>query len=103
MATVFPAAVTLTPLGGAVGRTACAMLALTDAGLAASLVEKLALTDQAAYGGAAEALRAKADKQLQRQREQRAHEKKLERAGRKPWAAPPQPRKSRGTGKKRTP
>ena len=29
-------------LGGAVGRASCAMLALTDAGLAASLVKKLA-------------------------------------------------------------
>ena len=48
-------------LGGAVGRTACAMLALTDAGLAAALVEKLAQADPDAYGPAAEALRDKAD------------------------------------------
>lgn len=50
------------------GRTACAMLALTDAGLAAALVEKLAQADPDAYGPAAEALRDKADRQLQRQR-----------------------------------
>ena len=95
-------------LGGAVGRTACAMLALTDAGLSAALAEKLAQADPEAYGPAAEALRAKADRQLQRQREKRAHEKKLERAGRKPWAPPPAGRaapRNRGPGrqKKRTP
>ena len=95
-------------LGGAVGRTACAMVALTDAGLAAALVEKLAQADPEACGAAAEALRGKADKQLQRQKEQRAHEKKLARAGRKPWAPPPAGRaapKNRGPGrkKKRTP
>ena len=94
-------------LGGAVGRTACAMVALTDAGLAAALVEKLAQADPEARP-AAEALRGKADKQLQRQKEQRAHEKKLARAGRKPWAAPPGERggpKARGPGRKnkRTP
>ena len=91
-------------LGGAVGRTACAMLALTDAGLAAALVEKLAQADPDAYGPAAEALRDKADRQLQRQREQRAHEKKLERAKKKPWAPPPARRaapKNRGPGKKK--
>ena len=91
-------------LGGAVGRTACAMLALTDAGLAAALVEKLAQADPDAYGPAAEALRDKADRQLQRQREQRAHEKKLERAKKKPWAPPPAGRaapKNRGPGKKK--
>ena len=44
-------------LGGAVGRSACAMLALTDAGLAAALAEKLARTDPETYGGAAESCR----------------------------------------------
>ena len=80
------------------------MLALTDAGLAAALVEKLAQADPDAYGPAAEALRDKADRQLQRQREQRAHEKKLERAKKKPWAPPPAGRaapKNRGPGKKK--
>ena len=95
-------------LGGAVGRSACAMLALTDAGLAAALAEKLARTDPETYGGAAETLTEKAARVLQRQKEQRAHEKKLERAGRKPWAPPPKPAgagapapKKRGAGPKR--
>ena len=65
-------------LGGTVGRASCAMLALTDVGLAAALLARLA-------AGASE----KADKALQRQKEQRRHEKKLQKGGRKPWAAPP--------------
>lgn len=76
-------------LGGAVGRSACAMLALTDAGLASSLAEKLAASDPAAYGPAAEALSVRARRILQRQKEQRAHEKNLQRSRRKPWAPPP--------------
>ena len=75
-------------MGGTVGRSACAMLALTDAGLAAALAEKLAQADPEA-AAAAEELSGRAARALQRQKEQRAHEKKLERMGRKPWAAPP--------------
>ena len=77
-------------MGAAVGRSACAMLALTDTGLAAALAEKLAQAHPEA-AAAAEELSGKAARALQRQKEQRAHEKKLERMGRKPWAAPPKP------------
>ena len=84
-------------MGGAVGRSACAMLALTDAGLAAALAEKLAQAHPEA-AAAAEELSGRAARALQRQKEQRAHEKKLERMGRKPWAAPP-----RAAGGKRAP
>ena len=73
-------------LGGAVGRTSCAMLAVTDFGLAAAIAGKLAAADPDQYGEAAAALDGKAARALQRQREKRAHEKKLQRAGRKPWA-----------------
>ena len=76
-------------LGMTLGRSSCAMLALTDIGLAASLAERLAAEEPERCGETAQALREKAGKALQRQKEQRAHEKKL-RAGRKvPWAAPP--------------
>jgi len=78
-------------LGFLLGRTSCAMLALTDAGFAASLVEKLAARDPFRYGPAAEQLRIKADRMLQRQREKRQHEKNLREGKRKPWAAPPPP------------
>ena len=76
-------------LGDAVGRSSCAMLALTDVGLAAAVAEKLAAEDGEQYGPAAGELREKAGKALQRQKEQRAHEKKLQRQGKKPWAPPP--------------
>jgi len=76
-------------LGFQLGRTSCAMLALTDAGFAASIVEKLAVRDPFRYGPAAEQLRQKADRMLQRQREKRQHEKNLREGKRKPWAPPP--------------
>lgn len=76
-------------LGRALGRTSCAMAALTDAGLAAGFLEKLAAEDPARYGEAHAALSAKAQKLRQRQREQRQHEKNLARGKKKPWAAPP--------------
>ena len=75
-------------LGGAVGRASCAMLALTDAGLAASLVKKLAAADPERYGPAYEQLGKKAEKVLRRQQEQRRHEKNLRLGKRKPWVAP---------------
>ena len=80
-------------LGLTLGRGSCAMLALTDAGFAAAVCEKLAARDPEKYGPAAGQLRVKADRVLQRQREQRRHEKNLrEGKGRKPWAPPPGPR-----------
>lgn len=77
-------------LGFALGRGSCAMLALTDVGFASSLVQKLSARDPEKYGPAAQQLKAKADKTLQRQREKRQHEKNLrEGKQRKPWAVPP--------------
>lgn len=76
-------------LGFVLGRTSCAMLALTDAGFSAAVTEKLAARAPEKYGPAAEKLRAKADKMLQRQKEQRQHEKNLREGKRKPWAPPP--------------
>lgn len=76
-------------LGGAVGRASCAMLAVTDAGLASALVSKLAAEDPQRYGALAGELEGRAARALQRQKEQRAHEKKLQRGQRKPWAPPP--------------
>ena len=79
-------------LGFILGRSSCAMLALTDAGFAAAVVEKLAVRDPDRYGPAAQQLRTKADRVLQRQREQRQHEKNLRQGKRKPWAPPPPPK-----------
>lgn len=85
--TVLSTPYTKAELGFAVGRSSCAMLALTDPGLAASFVEKLEAQDPARYSQAAQELNAKAAKALERQKEQRQHEKNLERGGKKPWAA----------------
>ena len=65
------------------------MLALTDAGFAASLTQKLAVRAPERYGPAAQQLREKADRVLQRQREQRQHEKNLREGKKAPWAPPP--------------
>lgn len=80
---------TKSEMGSAVGRESCAMAALTDAGMAASLLKKLSAADPQRYQQAAEALDIKAKKVLQRQREQRQHEKNLAKGRRKPWAANP--------------
>ena len=64
-------------LGFLFGRGSVAIMALADAGMAASLVDKLAAMDPERYSPAAEQLRVKADKMLQRQREKRQHEKNL--------------------------
>ena len=47
-------------LGGALGRSACAMAAVTDLGLAQAIAKRLAAEDPAAYGPAAERFAAKA-------------------------------------------
>ena len=76
-------------LGFFFGRSSCAMMALSDVGLAASLVDKLALMDPDRYAPAALQLRDKADRMLQRQREKRQHEKNVRLGKQKPWAPPP--------------
>lgn len=90
---VLPTPYTKGELGGAVGRSACTMLALTDICLAAAIAEKLAQADPERCGGPAEELKLQAGKALQRQKERRAHEKNLQRKQRKPWAPPPKEEK----------
>ena len=89
-------------LGFLFGRGSVAMMALSDAGLAASLVEKLAAMYPERYGPAAIQLRQKADKMLQRQREKRQHEKNV-RLGKVKPAAPKQAPAPRADEPKRTP
>ena len=85
--------VTATPfskaeLGGAVGRSACAMLALTEPGLAHAVVARLSQADPERYGALAAELSGQAQRALERQKEQRRHERNLRRK-KAPWAAPP--------------
>lgn len=84
-------------VGLALGRGPCAMLALTDAGFAAAAAAKLAARDPERYGPAAQQLRGKADRVLQRQKEKRQHEKNLREGKRHPWAPPPERRREGGS------
>lgn len=70
-------------LGAAVGRTACAMAAVTDIGFAEAIAQKLAAADPEKYGQTAQQLQVKAQRALQRRREQQAHEKNLRGGGKK--------------------
>ncbi|MBQ3557016.1 MAG: 50S ribosomal protein L7 [Oscillospiraceae bacterium] len=88
-------------LGFTLGRSSVAMLALTDVGFAASIVKKLAAADPEKYAAAAAALDTKATKALQRQKEQRQHEKNLRQGKHKPWAPPPPPKKENPTVEKK--
>ena len=90
-------------LGLALGRGSCAMLALTDVGFASSLVQKLSARDPAKYGPAAEQLKVKADRALQRQREKRQHEKNLREGKKKPWAVPAPAKENAPPAKKTKP
>lgn len=90
-------------LGRATGRASCAMLALTDVGLAASLLGKLAALYPERYGETARTLDEEAQRSLQRQKERRAQERSAQRRKAKPWAAPGRespPRKDHGSPKK---
>lgn len=94
-------------LGLATGRGSCAMLAFTDAGLAAAFASKLAARDDA-YGETARLLDFRAQRVLERQKEQRRHEKKLQRAKAHPCAPPrtqaaPSKGRSKPGAKGRTP
>lgn len=64
-------------LGGAVGRTACAMMAVSDIGSAAALAEKLAARDPERFGEARDALVPKAARAKRRRDETRAHKKNV--------------------------
>lgn len=76
-------------LGGALGRGSCAILALTDIGLANAAVKKLEAVDPEVR----QRLDHKAEKTLRRRRETRQRERKAQANRRKPWAAPPQEKK----------
>lgn len=78
-------------LGRALGRTSCAMCAVTDIGFAGALAKKLAAMDAEAYGEAAAALEEKAKKADKRRKEQQAHEKN-KKLGRKKTHAVPAPK-----------
>lgn len=65
-------------LGSALGRTSCAMAAITDIGFAEAVVKKLAALDQARYGAAAQQLSVKAKRAAERKAEKLQHEKNVQ-------------------------
>ena len=77
-------------LGRALGRTAVAIAAVTDVGLAAALLHRLAELDPEQYAGAAERMDVKARRAAERRAEQAAHEKNLRRGKRRRKAPPDQ-------------
>lgn len=94
-------------LGRAVGRTSCAMLAVTDIGFAAAIAQKLRALDEARYADAAEKLELKAQRAAERRREQERHEKNLRMGKRRehpaPPPEPPRPQKPPRAGEGRVP
>lgn len=78
-------------LGRAVGRASCAMAALTDRGLAASLAARLAAADPAVYGPAAAQLEHGSEEETRRRSERRKHEKNIQKG--KKRSRPPAPGK----------
>lgn len=70
-------------LGQATGRSSVAIAALTDVGMAASFVHKLAALDPKKYAEAAERLDVKAKRAAERKSEMQAHEKNLRQGKRK--------------------
>ena len=64
-------------LGQAVGRSAAAIVAVTDVGLAAAVAHRLADLDPEKYSEAAQRLDVKAKRAAERKAEQRAHEKNV--------------------------
>ena len=74
-------------LGRALGRTSCAMAALTDVGFAEAAAKKLAEADEAHYGEAARRLAIKAQRAAERRAELRQHEKNLREGRKKPHKA----------------
>lgn len=86
-AVCFRTEMTKAELGRCFGRASCAAVGLTDVGLAAAAVKKLAQDDPQRYGVALEKLSHKAEKTVRRRKEKQRR-LKTAKAG-KPWAPPP--------------
>lgn len=94
-------------LGRALGRTSCAMAAVTDIGFADAVAKKLAALEPEKFAGAAERMAIKAQRARERKLEQLAHEENV-RMGKKRTPKPPEKglapeHEPRGGGEKRKP
>jgi len=63
-------------LGSVTGRNVCAMVAVTEIGMAGAIAKLLARNDPEQYGSVAERLEVKAQRAMQRRQEQRSQEKR---------------------------
>lgn len=82
-------------LGRALGRGSCAVLAITDTGLALAVAQRLAEQDPAKYDEAVAKLQVKAQRARERQEEQLRHEKNLRQGKRREKSPPPPPEEGR--------
>lgn len=82
-------------LGRALGRGSCAVLAITDTGLALAVAQRLAEQDSAKYDEAVAKLQVKAQRARERQEEQLRHEKNLRQGKRREKSPPPPPEEGR--------
>ena len=89
-------------LGSALGRTSCAMVAITDIGFADAIVKKLAEIQPEQYRAASERLEIKAQRMAQRRQEKLQHEKNV-RQGKHRTPAIPAKADSQKSAKESTP
>lgn len=75
-------------MGQVLGRTSCAMCAVTEIGFASAIVKKLAAIEPEKYQAAADALAVKAKRAQERRQEQAQHEKNLKNGRKREKAAP---------------
>lgn len=87
-------------LGGVLGRSSCALLALTDLGLAAAAARALCAADQN-YAALAQDLSGRAEKAQSAEKARRAKERERRRKEAKPWAAPSPSHKKPAAGRTR--
>ena len=85
-------------LGRALGRGSCAVLAITDTGLALAVAQRLAEHDPVKYDEAVAKLQVKAQRARERQEEQLRHEKNL-RQGKRRAKTPPPPEETPPKGR----
>ena len=86
-------------LGRALGRGSCAVLAITDTGLALAVAQRLAEHDPAKYDEAVAKLQVKAQRARERQEEQLRHEKNLRQGKRREKSPPPPPEETPPKGR----
>ena len=84
-------------MGECIGRSSCAMVAVTDIGLASAIVNKLAEKDPDKYSLSAEKMALKAQRAMERREEAERHEKNIRTGKKKKPAAEAAPAEEKKT------